>query len=247
MRYAIGLTRGLMAATLLLVGCLATARAQEADVIPLPEPARDGGTSIEATLAGRRSVRSFEPGPLRLTEVGQLLWAAQGLTEPRPEPEGWPYDHWGGGLRTAPSAGALYPLEIYLLATDVDGLDPGLYRYHAEGHGLERVGDAGRRALADAALGQGSITGAPAALVIAAAYARTDVRYGDRAARYVHIEVGAAAENVYLQAEALELGTVFIGAFRDAAVAAALGLPDDHAPLGIMPVGRTGVRGPGSV
>lgn len=144
-----------------------------------------------------------------------------------------------GGLRTAPSAGALYPLELYVVAGDVADLDAGLYRYVALEHSLERVGDGDQReALGAASYRQRAIYQAPAVVLIAAVYERTAIKYGERAERYVHIEVGAAAENAWLQAEALGLGGLFIGAFDDGAVKEALGLPEDHEPLGIMPVGR---------
>lgn len=237
-RCAKGLGRALVAAAMIPSGFPALARAQEGSVIPLPAAALDGGPAVSRALAERRSTRELASGALPLADVAQLLWAAQGITRPMSEPEGWPYGEWGGGLRTAPSAGALYPLEVYLLAGNVDGLEAGLYRYRPREHGLQRVGGAGRPALAGAALGQRAILDAAAVLVIAAVYSRTETRYGDRTERYVHMEVGAAAENVYLQATALGLGTVLIGAFRDGAVAAALGLPADHAPLAILPVGR---------
>lgn len=213
---------------LLLVACTADASSQEDTMIQLPDPVTHGETPLETALSERRSVREYGAGSLQLGEVGQLLWSAQGVTEPTEGP----------GLRAAPSAGALYPLELYLLAVDVEGLQPGLYHYSPSRHGLTRVGDADRQRLASAALGQRSITDAPALVVMAAAHHRTAAKYGDRARRYVHIEVGAAAENLYLQAVALGLGTVFIGAFRDDAVRETLELPEDLAPLGIMPVGR---------
>jgi SagB-type dehydrogenase family enzyme len=214
------------------------AMAQQSGLIPFPEPDRAGDTSVEQTLAERRSIRDFRSDPLRPSQLGQLLWAAQGITEPMSAPEGWPWGEWGGGLRAAPSAGALYPLEVYVVVDAVEGLEPGVYHYVPEHHALERIGSADGRALASAALGQRPIAQAPAVLVLAAVYQRTAAKYGDRARRYVHMEAGAAAENVYLQAEALGLGTVFIGAFRDEAVRSTLGLPDHHAPLAILPVGQ---------
>ncbi len=225
------------AVTLLVLACAATTVSAQEDTMDLPDPLLDGATSVEATIANRRSVRELGPG-IDLGDIGQLLWAAQGVTEPMPEPDGWRWGEWQHGLRAAPSAGALYPLELYLVAAEVDGLDPGLYHYHPAGHALTRIGDADRRALASAALGQRAIAEAPAIVLVTGVYRRTAAKYGDRAERYVHMEVGAAAENLYLQAEALELGTVFIGAFRDDRVARTLGLPEDHAPLAIMPVGR---------
>ncbi len=209
--------------------------------IPLPPVRHDGTVSVERALSERRSVREFSGARLTLEEIAQLLWAAQGITKPGDRPSGWNAAWtWMGGRRTAPSAGALYPLELYLLAGAVADLAVGLYRYVPQSHALTRVRDGDLRArLAGAALDQRAIGVAPALLVITAVYPRTAVKYGDRAERYVHIEVGSAAQNVYLEAEALGLGTLFVGAFHDAAVTEALGLPHDHAPLGIMPVGRS--------
>ncbi len=238
-----GLAAALGAAFLLSPMVLAfPAAAQEpaADLIQLPAPRHESATSVEQAITQRRSLRQFADEPLSLEDVAQLLWAAQGVTEPRDRPSGWPEEwQWMGGLRTAPSAGALYPLEVYLVAGQVDGLDAALYRYVPLEHALERVGEGDLRdALAAAALRQPAIGGAPGVIVVAAVFQRTAVKYGERAARYVHIEVGAVGENIYLQADALGLGTVIIGAFRDAEVKQALGLPADHEPLAIMPVGR---------
>jgi SagB-type dehydrogenase family enzyme len=193
--------------------------------ITLPEPSIDGAGSFAANLRERRSVRDFAASALSLEAVGQLLWAAQGVTSP-------------SGERTAPSAGALYPLEIYLVAGNVDGLTEGVYRYHAQGHSLRaHVAGDRRRELAHAALGQPAAREAPAVLVLVALYARTARKYGARAERYVHIEVGHAVQNVYLQAQALGLGTVIIGAFDDDAVRGALELAEQEAPLALLPVG----------
>ena len=194
--------------------------------IDLPQPSADGKVSLETAIAERRSIRDFSRQPLSLEHVAQLLWAAQGITS-------------RDGGRSAPSAGALYPLEFYLVAGDVDSLPAGLYRYVPRGHRLSQVtgGDL-RKALADAALDQAWVRRAPAVLVIAGVYERSARKYGDRARRYTRIETGHAAQNVYLQATALGLGTVIVGAFHDAEVQAILGLPDDHAPLALMPVGH---------
>jgi SagB-type dehydrogenase family enzyme len=193
--------------------------------ITLPEVSIDGGRSFAAILYERRSIREFAAASLSLEAAGQLLWAAQGITS-------------SAGGRTAPSAGALYPLEVYLVAGSVDGLAAGVYGYRAHGHSLRAhlAGDR-RRELAAAALGQGAVLEAPAVLVIAARYARTARKYGARSERYVHIEVGHAAQNVYLQARALGLGTVIVGAFDDDAVRAALELAEQEAPLALLPVG----------
>ena len=192
----------------------------------LPERRRDSGTSIEAALRSRRSVREFALGALTLAEVSQLLWAAQGETG-------------AGGLRTAPSAGALYPLRLYLVAGDVAGLDPAVYRYDPRRHGLHRARDHDRRAeLSAAAQGQECVASAAAVLVVAADGRPTAARYGARARRYIEIEAGHVAQNVQLQAVALGLGSVDVGAFDDAAVKHVLELPAAEDPVLLLPVGR---------
>lgn len=205
-----------------------TGRIEVGERIPLPAPRTVSETSVEAALAQRRSLRDYSDENLTVREVSQLLWAAQGITAP-----------WGG--RTAPSAGALYPLELYLAVGAVEGVAEGVYRYWPEEHELEKVkeGDA-RAALATAALGQECVEDAAIDLVIVGVYHRTTARYGDRGIQYVHLEAGHAAQNVYLQAEALGLGTVALGAFHEDLVARVLGLEEESTPLYIMPVGRKG-------
>jgi len=201
-------------------------REDTSETIKLPEPLQDGKTSIEKALRERRSVRSFKKGPLTLADVSQLLWAAQGISSPR-------------GLRTAPSAGALYPLEIYLVAGNVDGLPGGVYHYRPVRHELVRMiaGDK-RPELCTAALGQSSVRNAAAVIVFAAVYERTTVKYGERGIQYVYMETGHAAQNVALQAVPLNLGTVVIGAFQDAEVRKVLKMSGREQPLYVMPVGR---------
>lgn len=193
--------------------------------IVLPEAKVEGLSSFEANLYGRRSVREFSEVPLSLATAGQLLWAAQGVTS-------------AAGERTAPSAGALYPLELYLAAGSIEGIAAGVYRYRPRDHTL-RLHLAGDRRdkLAQAAFGQSALAGAAAILVVTAVYRRTSVKYGSRANRYVHMEVGHAAQNVYLQAESLRLGTVIIGAFEDERVRDVLELPRSETPLALLPVG----------
>jgi SagB-type dehydrogenase family enzyme len=196
--------------------------------IPLPAPSAGGDRSLEQLLEQRRSVRDFIAAPLSLREAGQLLWAAQGISDPH-------------GLRTAPSAGALYPLELYLVAGAVDDLSPGLYHYEPEGHRLVQTAGGDRRGpLAKAALGQSWLADAAAVVAFAGILERTSRKYGARAERYVHIEVGHAAENLFLQAQALGLGTVVVGAFDDDAVAEVLQLPAATRPYLLMPVGHPG-------
>jgi SagB-type dehydrogenase family enzyme len=191
------------------------------EIIQLPDPELLGTLSLEAALARRRSVREFSDEPLTLAEVGQLLWAAQGVTH-------------ADGYRTAPSAGALYPLEVYAATAD------GVFRYEPAEHRLavQSQQDA-RPALYEAALRQEAVRQAPLVIVIAAIYSRTAAKYGEqRAPRYVHLEAGHAAQNVLLQAVALDLGAVPLGAFVDADVVRALRLPAEEEPLYLIPVGR---------
>ena len=204
----------------------AASRAESAEPVVLPKPAIESGISLESAMKARRSVREYSNKPLSTGEVSALLWAAQGITA-------------RSGGRTAPSAGALYPLEVYLVAGRVDSLPSGVYRYQPRGHRLHVVAQGDMRgALASAALGQSWVRRAPAVIVIAGVYERSARKYGERASRYTHIEVGHAAQNVYLQAEVLDLGTVIVGAFHDRKVQDVLGLPRDHAPLALMPVGH---------
>ena len=203
-------------------------RADEA--IALPAPATTGDRPVAAALAARRSRRTYGPDPLSLADLGQVLWAAQGVTDR------------ASGHRAAPSAGAHYPLETYAVvgAEGVDGLDAGVYRYQPERHDLapEVSGDA-REALREAALDQRPVGEAPVSVVLCAVDERTTGEYGARGRRrYVPMEAGHAAENVYLQAEALGLATVAVGAFGDDGMRAAVGAPTDRRPLYVLPVGR---------
>jgi SagB-type dehydrogenase family enzyme len=181
---------------------------------------------LEQVLARRRSQRTFADEPLSLEELSQLLWAAQGRSH-------------AAGYRTAPSAGALYPLEIYVLVGGVTGLEPGVYRFRGEGHDLVHIGDGDLRAkVAHIALSQSWIAACQAIIVVAAVFARTKGKYGRRGERYVHMEVGHAAQNLYLQATALNLGTTIVGAFQDDRLHALIGMSEDEAPLALLPVGR---------
>ncbi|HSD96004.1 MAG TPA: SagB/ThcOx family dehydrogenase [Sulfuricaulis sp.] len=196
------------------------------DTLSLPAPRQDSDFSIERALHERRSVRDFGKTALTQDEVSQLLWAAQGVTS-------------RDGLRSAPSAGALYPLELYLVSGNVENLDPGIYKYVSAGHKLMKImtGDQ-RRVLAAASLGQDSVADAAVVLVFTAVERRTTRKYGSRGVRYVHIEIGHASQNVFLEATALGLGAVVVGAFEDGAVGELLHLPKGEAPLYLMPLGR---------
>ena len=200
--------------------------AQVKAMIRLPEPRFKSPTSIEEALLGRRSIREYEQGVLSLEELAQLLWAAQGVTAP-------------GGYRTAPSAGALYPIELYVAVGNVSGVPAGVYRYDPLAHRLV-LGLSGdrRKDIYTAALTQGSIRSAQAVLVFTVLYERTTGKYGQRGIRYAQLEVGHAAQNVYLQCVSLNLGTVAIGAFSDEGVRKAIGAENGEMPLYIMPIGR---------
>lgn len=203
------------------------AAADELARLTLPPPQTGGRLALESALRQRRSVRAFTDAPLTLDEVGQLLWAAQGQTTP-------------DGRRTAPSAGGLRPLELHLVAGAVQGLPPGIYRYAPADHALTRsvAGDR-RAALAASAFGaQGWLQQAPALVVVTGVVARSAGRYGARAERYAALEAGAAAQNLLLQAVALGLGSTFVGAFDDGALAMLLGLPEGERPWAVLPVGR---------
>jgi SagB-type dehydrogenase family enzyme len=189
--------------------------------ILLPTPITDGQKSLEKSLLERRSVREFADVPLELAEIGQLLWSAQGITDKR-------------GYRTAPSAGALYPLELYVVSSEA------IYHYTVKEHALTVMveGDF-RDELCEVALNQEAISEAPVTIVMTAVYERIEKKYGpDRSPRYVHMEAGHSAQNLLLQAVALDLGATPIGAFEDARVQSVLGLPPDHEPLYLIPVGK---------
>lgn len=199
--------------------------ARSADLV-LPAPVKAGTMSVEEALAGRRSVRDYSTQSLTLTEVGQLAWAAQGITSPE-------------GYRTAPSAGGLYPLELYVATKNVEGLEPGLYHYIPATHSLKTVmtGDLSA-GLQDAALGQEWVGTAPAVLVLTGIESRTAKKYKGRAERYVKIEIGNAAQNIYLQATALNLGTVSVGGLHDKKLKTLLSLGSRQTPFLLMPVGH---------
>ena len=197
--------------------------------VPLPPPSLEGMVSLEEAIARRRSIRDFAPESISQAQLSQILWAAQGISDRREQ------------LRTVPSAGATYPLEVFIVCggNGVDGISDGVYQYNVESHSLRRhfEGDV-RGELALAALDQDFVCVAPVDIVICALYSRTLSGYGGRGERYVHAEVGHAGQNIYLQATALGLATVAIGAFSDEQVREVLRLDKQYKPLYIMPVGR---------
>jgi len=195
-------------------------------VVNLPQPFYDSEVSVEQCLYMRRSVRSYSRKPLKVSEISQLLWAAQGITSK-------------DGKRTAPSAGALYPLELYLVAGNVTDLEPGVYKYRPIDHALVEVlaGDL-RLELSGGAGSKTSVGDAAAVLVIAAIYQRTQQKYKKRGVRYVDMEAGHAAQNAWLQAQSLQLGAVTVGGFDEQRVASLLRMEAEEQPLYLMPVGR---------
>lgn len=187
--------------------------------ITLPKPNQDGLKSLELAIATRRSRRQFSPQSLTLEQIGQLVWSAQGQDA-------------GSRFRTVPSAGATYPLELFVVTSD------GFFQYLPAKHALEKLTDEDLRApLASAAWGQEFVEAAPLTLVFTAKFSKTTNRYGQRGVRYVYMEAGHAAQNVHLQAEALGLGSVAVGAFDDASVSNVLSLPDHLEPIYMVVVG----------
>ncbi|MBW3605109.1 MAG: SagB/ThcOx family dehydrogenase [Actinobacteria bacterium] len=210
-----------VAAAALGSGDDAVVRDEPVRVVPalaLPSPRTDGETSLEQAILQRGSVREFDPTPLTLGQLGQLLWAAQGQRD-----QG----------RTAPSAGGLYPLEVYVAH------EGGVYHYRSDGHEVAAVSSTDiRDDLAAAALDQRAFHTAPAVIAIAGVEERTARKYGGRAEQYVLIEVGHAAQNVLLQAAVLGVGAVPTGAFEDDTVAELFDMPDGTEPLYLIPIGR---------
>ena len=197
-------------------------------IIKLPPPQLKGKVSLEETIAKRRSVRRYSAEPLTLFQLSQILWSAQGITGT-------------GKSRAAPSAGATYPLEIFAVIgkQTVEKLEAGIYHYEVDSHSLSLhlQGDF-RQDLAQAARDQGFTADAPIDVVICAIYARTSYTYGRRGERYVHMEIGHVGENIHLQAAALGLATVEVGAFDDEGVRKILRVEEQIKPLYIMPIGK---------
>lgn len=199
------------------------------EVLELPEPEIDGEMSVEEAIQSRRSVRRYTNESLHLKDVSQLLWAAQGITDPERK------------FRTAPSAGRTYPLEVYIVVGNgsVSDLDQGVYHYNPINNTLEKFleGDL-RSSLSEAAHGQPSVKQAPVDIIITAVYERTTNKYGELGERFVHMEAGHAGENIYLEATSRNLATVSIGSFYDDQMEKLLKLPSNEKPLYIFPVGH---------
>ena len=196
--------------------------------ISLPKPSFDGKVSVEKAIKERRTIRDFKERTLSLDYLSQLLWAAQGITDPTI------------GRRAAPSGGALYPLDIYVLIGEngVEKMEGGVYHYLPKEHSVLLImkGDR-RKEIASASLSQMWTAKAPVLFIITAEYKRITGKYGERGIRYALIEVGHVGQNLFLQAEALGLGAGIVGAFNDLEVSKVAGLPPKHEPLLMMPVG----------
>jgi len=218
------MTKRLFAALVALSSAL-LARAAEPARVALPAARTHGTVAVEAALSQRRSFRDPAPTPLTLAEVGQLCWAAQGITDDK-------------GHRTAPSAHAAYPLELWVLAGAVRDLPAGTYRYVPVGHALEpvRQGDP-RLEFVQTGVGQPWVAKAPVIFVITGTVAKMGDT-GGRGPQFMAIEAGLAAQGFFLQAEALGLGSTFVGGFKREEARAALQLPEGQEVLGVLPVGH---------
>jgi SagB-type dehydrogenase family enzyme len=190
------------------------------ETVKLPSPRNDSDVSIEKALLQRRSIRSYKEEPLSLNDLSQILWAAQGITEPK------------RGFRTAPSPRAVYLLEIYVLLGNVTNLPMGMYKYQPQGHELVKIADGDKKAELFKAAGQAPIKNAPVALVIAGLSEKT------QNPAWIYLEAGHAAENIYLQSVSLKLGTVAMAGFKEDEVRKALNLPEKERVLYIMPIGK---------
>jgi SagB-type dehydrogenase family enzyme len=196
-------------------------------LISLPAPEIAGDVSVEAALQKRRSVRSYAQEPLSMEDIAQLLWAAQGINS-------------RNGFRTAPSAGALYPLEVCIVIGNVSGVEEGIYRYLPQKHSLTLVqsGDH-RNRLSAAALGQACVREAPAVMILSGISSRITGKYGQRGIQYMMMEAGHAAQNVCLQAVTRQIGVVPVGAFKEDQVRDILQLDNSELPLYLLPLGKT--------
>ena len=200
---------------------------QEA-VMKLPPPKMEGTVSVEQVIKQRRTVRAFMSQALDLNQLSQLLWAAHGITENN------------GFKRAAPSAGALYPMDVYVVVgqNSVAQIEAGIYHYEPNGHVLSLIVKSDlRKVIARASLSQMWMTQAPISLLITAEYKRVNVKYGERGVRYAMIEAGHIGQNLFLQTEALGLKAGIVGAFHDIELIEAMNIPHSHEPLLIMPIG----------
>lgn len=200
-------------------------QSKETGIIKLSKPDRTGNASLEQALSGRRSIRDFSDSRLTLEQISQLLWAACGISGPH-------------GFRTAPSAGALYPLDVYIVSGSNIGLDAGIYHYNVNNHSLNKLSTTDLRAdFCKAALSQSAIKKAPVTFLMTGVFKKTTVKYGHRGFQYVYMEAGHAGQNILLQAWSLGLGALPIGAFQDNEIKRLMNFSADEHPLYLIPVG----------
>jgi SagB-type dehydrogenase family enzyme len=194
--------------------------------IKLPEPLFTGEMSLEKAINERHSIRRYKNEPLFLREISQLLWACQGMVNEY-------------GFRTVPSAGAIYPVEVYLSASNVNDLSAGVYKYHPQDHSLELIVNADKKTeLCKAAKSQPCVSNAAANIIFCGDYNLVEKKYGIDRKNYIEIEVGCASQNLHLQATALELGTVFIAGFNPDEVGGIIECLERETPICIMPIGK---------
>lgn len=201
----------------------------------LPLPKKVSMITVEEAILLRKSIREWRDSPVSIEHLSMILWASQGVVE---EVDGWL-------RRASPSAGATYPLEIYVVIgessvslSDGSYVEAGVYKYDYRRHSLRLIKNGDFRSdLWRATLRQEWVKEAPVDLVICAVYERTTWRYGERGIRYVHIEVGHVGQNIYLMSTALGLGTVAVGAFYDEDVAKVINARHDEHPLYVFPIG----------
>ncbi len=206
-------------------GAWGTSLPDEGKLVNLPDPETSGGDAMRDVMASRRSVRHFTEESVTLQELSQLLWAAQGVTNDK----GW---------RTVPSAGAKFPIELYVMADRVEGLAPGLYHYRAGEHRLGLIKSLPTSVMLQAACNnQASVGRAALNVIVIGVVWRVEEKYGpERSERYVVVEGGAVLEHLSLEAHALDLGSVIIGGFDDGHVQEFVGT--DALPIGVLPIGR---------
>lgn len=220
MEYVIGFIIG-------VISLIKFTYAQNGKVIKLPTPSFKSSISIEEALLYRRSKRFYKDLPLNTQELSQILWASQGISDPDYK------------FRTCPSAGALYPLEVYISILKVEGVEPGIYKYIPEKHEITQLYKNHKRdELYEASLKQEWVKWAPVVIIICASFYKTKARYGERGIRYIYIETGHCAQNIYLQCVSLGLGTVAVGAFDDDEISKILNLPKFEFPTYLMPIGK---------
>jgi SagB-type dehydrogenase family enzyme len=203
----------------------------DAPRVKLPPPRSASGVDLYSAIKSRRSRRRYSRAGLRLEELSDLLYYSLGITG-----IAW----WGGPKRAYPSAGALQPVEAYVSASNVKGLEQGIYHYNPGSHELELLleGDYSAR-LHWIALGQEHVGEAPAVIILTAVYRRTASKYSHRSYRYAHWDTGFAGQNIYLVAEALGLATTAVGAFYDEELCSLLNIDCvEEFPMLLFPVGR---------